>query len=92
MSDNTELMSGAERGLSKMLSMGFRLGVKLTPAGHERAQLASELGEKSVLGKHLPIRKLLVEDNGLRRTYFIGPVRQGGPDERLAKIEVGIKR
>ena len=75
-----------------MFSIGLRLGVKLTPAGQERAQLATERGEKSVLGKHLPIRKLSVDDNGIRRTYFFGPVHPGGPVERLAEIEVGIKR
>jgi hypothetical protein len=75
-----------------MMSLGFRLALKLTPAGDERAQLAAERGEKTVLGRHLPVRELSVEENGLRRTYFIGPVRPGGRDEQLAWFEIGIKR
>lgn len=75
-----------------MMSLGFRLAVKFTPAGQERARLAAQRGEKSVLGKHLPIRELSLEENGLRRIHFIGPVRSGGPNERLAWLEIGIKR
>jgi hypothetical protein len=75
-----------------MMSLGFRLALKLTPAGEERARLAEERGEKSILGKHLPIRELSVKESGYTRTYFIGPVRPGGRNERLACFEIGIKR
>ena len=74
------------------MRLDLSLQVELTAAGYERARLAQDRGEKSLLGSQLPIRKLSVEDNGLRRVYLIGPVRQGGKDKRLARIQVGIKR
>jgi hypothetical protein len=74
-----------------MSPLSISLVVRLTPAGEERARLAAEHGAK-VLGKHLPIRKLSVEQSGRSRTYFIGPVLEGGPDERLAWVEIGMGR
>jgi hypothetical protein len=67
------------------------VGLRLTTAGRERARLAKERGEDSVLGTSLPLRSLDVEEKGRHRTYWIGPVREGGPDERLAWFEIASR-
>ena len=68
----------------------FSLLVTLTPAGQERVRLAMQRGQKSLLGS-LAIRKLCVKQNGHSRNYLVGPVRQGGPDQRLARVQIGMK-
>ena len=46
-------------------------------------------GEKG-FGKSLPLREVSTDDGVTVRVHFVGPVREGGRDERLAYYDIKV--
>ena len=63
-------------------------GLRLLPAGERRVRLAAERGEERF--GTLPLRELSTQDGATTKVYFVGPVEQGGKDERLAEYEIRV--
>jgi hypothetical protein len=62
----------------------------LLPAGEHRLLEAERRGE-SGFGRALPLREITTDDGITMRVHFVGPVRDGGRDERLAYYEIKVR-
>ncbi|MDQ2980274.1 MAG: hypothetical protein M3R62_13755 [Acidobacteriota bacterium] len=63
--------------------------IRFTPAGERRLERAQKLGREG-LGRDLPLSELTTDDGRTCRVYLVGPVEEGGPDERLAEYQITI--
>ena len=80
-------MSGQHRSsVAHVISVS---GLTLLAAGEQGLLEAEQRGEKG-LGKSLPLREVSTDDGVTVRVYLVGPVREGGRDERLAYYDIQI--
>jgi hypothetical protein len=56
----------------------------------ETFSVAREGGAASTPCKSLPLREVSTDDGVTVRVYFVGPVRGGGRDERLAYYDIQV--
>jgi hypothetical protein len=61
----------------------------LLPAGEERLLEAERRGE-SGFGRALPFREICAHEGVTVRVHFVGPVRDGGRDERFAYYDIKV--
>jgi hypothetical protein len=61
----------------------------LLPAGEDRLLEAERHGEHG-FGRALPRREISTDDGVTVRVHFVGPVRDGGRDERLAYYDITV--
>jgi hypothetical protein len=61
----------------------------LLPAGEERLLEAERRGE-SGFGRALPLREITTDDGVTMQIHVVGPVRDGGRDERLAYYDITV--
>jgi len=82
-----DFMSGHHRSsVAHVISVS---GLRLLPAGQERLLAAQNRGEKG-FGKSLPLHEVSTDDGVTVRVHFVGPVREGGRDERLAYYDIKV--
>jgi hypothetical protein len=80
-------MSGQHR--SSVAYVISASGLTLLPAGEERLLEAERRGENG-FGKSLPLREVSTDDGVTVRVYLVGPVGEGGRDERLAYYDIQV--
>jgi hypothetical protein len=61
----------------------------LLPAGEERL-FAAKRRDESGFGRALPLHEISTDDGVTVRVHFVGPVRDGGRDERLAYYDIKV--
>jgi hypothetical protein len=80
-------MSGQHRSsVAHVISVS---GLMLLPAVEQRLLQAERRGETG-FGKSLPLREISTDDGVTARVYLVGPVREGGRDERLAYYDIQV--